>query len=201
MALSREELKNKEFEDGSKLTKEVIDYIMAEHGQTVEENKKLKENVESLTTERDGLSEQLKSTNKQIKEFKDLDVDSIKKNLEDLQIKYDTDTKELNDKLSKQNYDFRIQEATAGIKFSSNAAKKSFMEDLSKKGLKLEDNKIMGFDDFLKSYKEADPNAFVKEESKSNDGIVVNSGDNHGGSLPKNNTNTLLGALREQYNK
>ena len=49
------------------------------------------------------------------------------------------------------------------------------MNDLVNKDLKLEEGKLLGFDDYLNSYKETDPNAFVVEKQ----GEGVDLGDNH----------------------
>lgn len=54
--------------------------------------------------------------------------------------------------------------AAAGIKFSSESAKKAFLADLTAKKLTLQDDgTLLGFDDFVKSYKQADPGAFAQE--------------------------------------
>ena len=54
--------------------------------------------------------------------------------------------------------------AAAGLKFSSESAKKAFLADLSAKKLTLQDDgTLLGFDDFVKSYKQADPGAFAQE--------------------------------------
>jgi len=60
--------------------------------------------------------------------------------------------------------DYAAENAAAGLKFSSTSAKKAFLADLKAKGLTLQDDgKLLGFDDFVKSYKETDPGAFAQE--------------------------------------
>ena len=51
------------------------------------------------------------------------------------------------------------------MKFSSESAKKAFLSDLKAKKLPLQEGKLLGFDDYLKSYKESDPGAFAPEKA------------------------------------
>ena len=81
------------------------------------------------------------------------------------------------DKISKREREYIINDLTRDIKFSSNSAKRSFMEDLANKDLKIENGKMLGFDDYLNSYKEQDAGAFVEE--KKDEGQSVDLGDNH----------------------
>lgn len=55
------------------------------------------------------------------------------------------------------------QNAAAGLKFSSESAKKAFLADLSAKKLPVQDGALLGFDDFVKTYKESDPAAFAPD--------------------------------------
>ena len=190
----------REFLEGLKvgevnLTKEVIDSIMAEHGKTFTDKD---EKIQSLTTEKDGLSTQLADLNTKVKDLSKVDAKELQTKLDELDTKYKNDTTELNTKLSKQNYEFKIKELTSGLKFSSESAKKAFITDLSAKELKLEEDKLLGYDDYVKSYQESDPNAFTKEEPI-NKGITVNTGGGHE-KIPTNTITSLKGALVEKYN-
>ena len=160
--MNREELskiKVEGLENG--LPKEVIDKLMDMNGKSIED---LKKENEKLKTEKEGLETQLTEANSKIEGFKEIDVEKIKAEVDEWKEKYETDTKNLKDSLTQKDYDYKVSELTNGLKFSSNGAKKSFLNDLKEKGLKLEDGKLLGFDDFVKSYQETDPDAFVKEE-------------------------------------
>lgn len=139
---------------------EVIDKIMAEHGKTMNT---LKVQVETLTTERDGLKTQLGTANETIQTYKDMDIDGIRKSAKDWEDKHKTDTAALQAKIDQQAYGFAVERAVSGEKFSSSAARKAFIADLTAKGLKLEGEKLIGYDDFKKSYQEADPAAFESD--------------------------------------
>ena len=60
----------------------------------------------------------------------------------------------------------RFAEANAAsrLQFTSAGARKAFLADLAEKKLALqEDGTLLGFDDYVESYKKADPGAFVTE--------------------------------------
>lgn len=159
--MNREELskiKVEGLENG--LPKEVIDKLMDLNGNSIEE---LKKENEKLRTEKEGLETQLTEANSKIESFKEVDVEKIKAEVDEWKEKYETDTKNLKDSLTQKDYDYKVNELTNNLRFSSNSAKRTFIEDLKEKGLKLENNNLLGFDDFVKSYQETDPEAFIQE--------------------------------------
>ena len=123
-----------------------------------------KEKFDAKETEIAGLKEQLKNANTEIQSYKDMDIESIKQSVTDWETKYNTDTQALQEKLAKKDYEYKVKEKVSNLKFTSESAKKSFMADLIAKDLKIENDAILGFDDFVKSYKETDPNAFENEQ-------------------------------------
>ena len=137
-----------------------------------------KAKFDSLNETKKDLENQLKETNDKMQELSKVDTEDLKKQIQDLQKKYEEDTKELNSKYEAREYDIKLNDYTKDLKFSSNSARKSFMSDLKAKDLKFEEDKLVGFDDFVNSYKESDPNAFVKEDTKE-PSVIVNTGDNH----------------------
>lgn len=134
-----------------------------------------KHKFDDLNNDKKELKKQLEEVNAKVQELSSVDAEKLNKEIEDLKKKYETDTNALNDKISKREYEYAVKELTRDIKFSSESAKKTFMNDLVSKDLKLEEGKLLGFDDYLNSYKEADPNAFVVEKQ----GEGVDLGDNH----------------------
>ena len=161
--MKREFLEALEIE-GGKLPREVIDQIMAENGRDIEGHKN---SIARLTTERDGLREQLEAANGQIKSYKDMDIDGIKQAAADWESKYNTDTQALQQQLDDANYGFAVKEAIAELKFSSESAKKAFTAELTAKKLPLQEGKLLGLEDFTKGYQESDPMAFVSEDPDS----------------------------------
>ena len=58
---------------------------------------------------------------------------------------------------------YAAQKAAAGLHFTGASAKKAFMADLAAKNLPLQGDSLLGFDDFVKSYRENDPGAFAAD--------------------------------------
>lgn len=155
--MKREFLEGLDLGDGAKLSKEAIEAIMAEHGKT---KTALDNTITALTTERDTLKTQLGEANEAIKGFEKLDVDGIKAKAEEWETKYNTDTQALKDQLAAKEYDYSVNDAVTGLKFTSESARKAFVADLTAKKLPVQDGKLLGLDDFVKEYQTADPNAF-----------------------------------------
>lgn len=137
-----------------------------------------KAKFDSLNEQKKDLENQLKETNDKMQELSKVDTEELKQQIIDLQKKYEDDTKALNSKYEAREYDIKLNDYAKDLKFSSNSAKKSFMSDLKAKELKFENDKLVGFDDFVNSYKENDPTAFM-EEKEEEPGVKVNTGDNH----------------------
>ena len=125
---------------------------------------RINELTETLAT-RDSDLEDLRQT---LKDAGDLDaLKKASKDLTDLQAKYESETKQYQEKLSKQTYEFAVKEFANGKSFSSNAAKRDFIQSMIAKGLSLENGKIIGADDFVQIYSKDNADAFVtKSEPK-----------------------------------
>lgn len=160
--MKRDFLENLDLGDGMKLPKEAVEAIMAEHGKTVQ----AKDNaITTLTTERDGLQTQLTEANTAIQSYKDMDIEGIKAKAGEWETKYNTDTQTLKEQLAATEYGFAVKEATAGLTFSSESARKAFTADMTDKKLPLQEGKLLGLEDFTNAYKEADPGAFVSDQT------------------------------------
>lgn len=111
---------------------------------------------------------------------RDTDLTALKKQLEEagadttklneltaqfqnLQSKYDTDSKNYKKQLQEQAYEFAVREFAGTKNFSSNAAKRDFIQSMIAKQLKMENNSILGADDFVKMYTEANQDAFITD--------------------------------------
>lgn len=84
--------------------------------------------------------------------------------LSDLQAKYAADQKAWDEQKKAQAYEFAVKSKAGEMKFSSNAAKNDFVRSAIEKNMQLDGDRILGFDDFAKAYREADPSAFVLDE-------------------------------------
>lgn len=106
---------------------------------------------------------QLNDANTTIQSYKEMDIDGIKQSAANWETKYNTDTQALKDQLEAIKYGHAVEQAVSGLKFTSESAKKAFVADLTSKKLPLQDGKLLGMDDFTKTYKESDPGAFTPE--------------------------------------
>lgn len=82
----------------------------------------------------------------------------------DLKGKYDILQKKYDD----QKYEYAVKSALSDLKFSSNAAKKAFTDELMKNRLAFENDTLAGLDDYIGAYKASDPGAFVSEQAEDN---------------------------------
>lgn len=125
---------------------------------------------------------QIKTLNETLAQ-RDADLENIKKQLADagadqeklktlttqlntLQTKYDNDTKNYQNQLSTQAYEFAVKEFANTKKFTSKAAMRDFEHALIDKKLQMENGKILGAEDFVTAYSQENEDAFVKEEPK-----------------------------------
>lgn len=134
--------------------------------QAVEQEKvTLNEQIEALNgniTTRDEdlakLREQLEKAGEDATKLTELN-----ESLTNLQSKYDADIQQYQEKMKQQSYEFAVKEFANTKNFSSNAAKRDFVNSMLKKQLSMEDGKILGRDDFAEKYAEENADAFVTE--------------------------------------
>lgn len=107
---------------------------------------------------------QLDEANKQIEQFKGLDVDGIKKAADDWKAKFEASEEDYRKKLSERDYNDAALSALSDVKFTSKAAKTAFLALLKEKQLKLDSGKLVGFDDVLTQAKTDDPSAFASDK-------------------------------------
>lgn len=147
------------------LTEEQADKVFAINGRDIERHKNAAETAKSDLA---AVKEQLEQRDKDIEELKKSagDVDAVKKQLEDLQAKYTTETEQYQKQIADRDYSDAVTRAImdSGVKFSSKAAEKAFISDLNTNRLNLKDGTLEGFDTYLKSQKDSDPNAFQGEK-------------------------------------
>lgn len=122
--------------------------------------------IEELTAQLTARDTDLKALKKQLEDgTKDSDskVADLTEQLSKLQTEYKDTKHAYEEKLSKQSYEFAVREYAGTQKFSSKAAQKQFISEMLGADLKMQDNNILGADDFTKAYKEANADSFVVE--------------------------------------
>lgn len=116
----------------------------------------LNETIGSRDTDLAALQEQLKTAGTDSEK-----LNEVTTKLTDLQSRYDKETKAYQKQLQEQAYDFAVKEFANSKQFSSKAAKRDFIGAMKAKGLKLEDGKILGAEDFVTLYSAENSDAFA----------------------------------------
>ena len=174
----------REFLKGLDLDKETIDTIMAEHGKLLteekEKNQDLKDKIEEL--------------NKKIKENSEIDIEALKKEQFDLgkaEGEKEVETFKKENALEKALGNFKAKDIKLLSKLIDNEKIKYEEEDgkYNVSGLQEQIDEIKKTHDYLFE---------VEKEPKQQPRI--NTGEQHS-STPKSEPTTLIGALREKYNK
>lgn len=154
----------REFLKDMKLTDEQIDAIMAENGKDVNG---LKEQVNSLSTEKDGLQSQLTDRDTQLKDLKGkvkdsdeltAEIDKLQKANKEAQEKYEAD-------LTAQQKSFLVDKALTSAGARNTKAVSSLL-DLD--SVEVKDGQLTGLDDQLKALRDSDSYMF-KEDQQSNE--------------------------------
>lgn len=132
------------------LSDDQVQRVFALHGEDVNG---LKTTIATLTAERDTARTSLGEANKKLEGY---DPD-WKQKAADAQQQADQQIAGIKAR-------YAAASAADALKFTSESAKKAFLSDLAAKKLPLQDDgKLLGFDDFVKSYKESDPGAFAPD--------------------------------------
>lgn len=135
-------------------------------------------------------------------------IENLSGELSKLQAKYDNDTAEYQSKLQKQAYEFAVKEFANNQSFSSNAAKRDFINSMLNKELPMENGNIMGANDYMAEYAKDNSDAFVAKkdpepENKNNQPkFVSNTTDpnNAGGDGRKQSLTELMKAKNDNPN-
>lgn len=94
------------------------------------------------------------------------DVEKLNKvstDLSNLQSQYQADIAKYQEQLSRQSYEFAVKDFANSKNFTSNAAKRDFINSMIGANLKMNEDKIMGAEDFVAQYSTNNADAFVVE--------------------------------------
>lgn len=97
-------------------------------------------------------------------------LSELNSQFEELKGKYDADAKSWKKQLSQQAYEFAVKEFAGTKQFSSQAAKRDFIQSMIAKQLKMEGDTILGADDFVNVYTQNNADAFITEAEYGDDG-------------------------------
>ena len=167
------------------LTDEQISFVMAENGKDIE---KFKTENETNKTELKSVKEQLKSANETIESYKNMNIEDIKKSADDYKAKFEQSENERKSEIEKLKLTHAIDNALtkAGAK-NLNAVKATL--DLS--NVKLDGDKLLGFDDLLKNSKEQDGYLYDDVQQSQGTGSTGNFGKQNRQKITKEQFNSM----------
>lgn len=82
-----------------------------------------------------------------------------------LQTKYEDDVKQYKAQLAQQAYEFAVKEFAATKNFTSNAARRDFINSMIAKNLTMDQGNILGAEDFVTAYTKDNSDAFVVDKT------------------------------------
>ncbi len=161
-------------------------------------NYKTISDYDKQTAARDSYKDQYEKVKADLGKFDGVDVEALKKQIADAQAEAKKAEENAAAELAKRDYADAVAKQVDTLKFSSEAAKKAFTADLIAQELKLKDGSLMGFTDFVESYKKADAGAIIDKEAAEKKAKFTESMSSTGGGEKKE---TLKSALRDYYTK
>lgn len=90
---------------------------------------------------------------------------ALQQELTNLQKERETEKAEFEKKLNAQHYEHLVKEKAGELKFSSASAKKAFIADVLAQNLKVKNDELLDFSDYVEAYKKEDSAAFLTEQS------------------------------------
>ena len=155
----------RDFLEAFGLDKETVDKVLDENSKDIGREK---QKLDQVKADLAAAQEQLAQRDKDMEDLKESagDVDEIKKQLADLQAKYTTETEQYQKQIADRDYADAVHRSIAnkGVKFSSKAAEKAFIADLTANRLSVKDGALDGFEAYLKTQQEGDPAAFQSDK-------------------------------------
>ena len=163
------------------ITEEAAEKVMKIHDDEVGV---LTQEKTAAETKAAGLETQLGEAAEKLKSFDGLDIDKIKQEAANWKKKHEDDTTALQKQLDAQAYDYAVEKQLSAYKFTSDIAKQGVLGALKAKEFKLEDGKLIGADEFMKTIMTENAAAFEQEDKTPPPQIMTGSG---GGAAPADN--------------
>lgn len=145
-------------EDVSKIipgiTSDQLDSIMNLHGADI--TAKVNE-ITTLKAEKTTLTEQLSTANSKLEGY-DPEWKAKAEQAKAEQAKTDAAAQ-----VAALEKGYALERKASGLKFSSESARKAFLTEAKAQNFAMKDGEILGFDDYVKAFKESDPSAILPD--------------------------------------
>lgn len=116
--------------------------------------------------ERDGYKTRAETAETTLKGFEGVNLDEINRELGAWKQKAEDTEKEYKRKIAEREFNDALNDGIGKYRFTSEAAKRSVMDEIRRKGLTLSEGKILGLAEAVEQIKAADKGAFVDEEEE-----------------------------------
>lgn len=121
----------------------------------------LNETISTRDTDLVNLQKQLEDAGQDATKLAELNTQ-----ISGLQAKYDADVQAYQNQLKQQAYEFAVKEYAQTKNFSSQAAKRDFVQSMIARNLEMDNGKILGRDDFAEAYFADNADALVPEKKE-----------------------------------
>jgi len=148
----------REFLKGLGISEELVESIMAEHGKTVEANKT---EAETLRRSEEELKKQLEEANSQIRTFKDMDIDGVRKAAKDWEEKAKNAEAESKKRIAEMQLDHAVERELSGAKARNH---KAVLALIDREKLTLENDTVKGLSEQLEDIKKENEYLFEGEK-------------------------------------
>src|SRR5690625_2021143 len=152
---------NREFIDNLGFAKETIDELMREYGKLINGYKERADKVDGLEAQIEDYKQQIEQRDEQLEELKNVDEDSWKEKVDELQQINEQTKQEYEQKLEKQAFEFALERAIAESGARNAKAVKALIDS---KSIEFDGKELKGLDDQLKGLQESDPYLFGSDE-------------------------------------
>ena len=142
------------------LTEEQVNSVMEENGKDIAREQNSKATVEKELSDTKAL---LDDANKQIESFKVMDIEAIKKSADEYKTKYEEADKKSKDAIAELKKSHAIDLALLNTHHAKNV--KSVKANLNLDNVKLDGEKLIGFDDQIEALKKSDAYLFDIEKN------------------------------------
>ncbi len=151
-----------EVKNGTKSEEEVSKEIMRDYGTAISKEQTKTQKVQE---DKENLQKQLENANNEIKSYKDMDIDSIKKSATDWETKYNELVEQQKVEKEQSIKNERMNEFFKDTKFSSEMAKAGIMAEFNKKDFKYDEEtkSFQGATEWLNNLKESDKGSFLSD--------------------------------------
>lgn len=122
---------------------------------------------------------QIETLNKNIK-TRDDDLEELTGKFNTLQTDYNTAKTDYEGKLQKQRYEFAVKEFAHTQTFTSAAAKREFIRSMTENELNMDNETILGANDFLEKYKKENADSFATDNDDKKPKFAEKSGGGQG---------------------